>query len=613
VDAGAALRAREGQTGSDAVTAGISALGFSILLALVIHWIHSTFSGSPGRAVTIVGAGFGLLAVLPAVLYCFLRRRASQPGRVSILLLISVAVLLCAVYFYWVSHYIFFPADILIWSEGDYVNDILKFRIGYPLYSAQINNDSFFYTPGVQLLTYGLASIARKGASIEAYRVVHVGYTVLAAVLAALCARKLLEIRSPGRPLANARLWFALWVPLLFLIATNSITSRFTQALHDDALSELVTVGAFYLLLCYVQRRRMSTLLAMAVLPAAAFLVKQSLVVWAGLYAAHLLLFDRPRSLKRIAAYAALTTAGVAGVAFACYAAWGGDFLYWTVLVLGKHGVDPLRAVQHLLDVWPYMAIGILGGAVLVRSDSKSLLGPWLIWLALMLIECYTSSIAWMINHIGPAALICGIWFCAALTIAWPGMLENLRPGFETWSRAAAVTALIVLLFSGLGLVRIPAPPFSQDAYRYLRDIEKQFKGQPADKVLLDAGSWVYLPQKVVMKDRVPSIGERGYSHTGDFSGILDRIRRKQYRKILLHGFHQPEFEYDASSWQESTGIRRALLENYRETGTIAAAARPASERDHAEDYYFFSDISILEPNELPRSAAQPPKSKTGS
>jgi hypothetical protein len=218
-----------------------------------------------------------------------------------------------------------------------------------------------------------------------------------------------------------------------------------------------------------------------------------------------------------------------------------------------------------------------------------------------------------MINHIGPAALIAGIWFCAGLTAAWPRILEDRLPAFEAWLRAGATAAVVILLFSGLGLIRIPVAPISPDAYRYVRDIEKEFQGQPADKILLDAGAWVYLPQKVVMKDRVPSIGERGFSQTGDFSGILDRIARGHYRKILVHGYHSPEFAYDANYWPKSTGIRRALQEKYHETGTILAAARPVSERDHAEDYYFFSEISILEPNAPVQSAAQQVSSKAGS
>jgi hypothetical protein len=175
-------------------------------------------------------------------------------------------------------------------------------------------------------------------------------------------------------------------------------------------------------------------------------------------------------------------------------------------------------------------------------------------------------------------------------------MLDGWRPGAEAWLRSGAAVAVVILLFSGLGLVRIPTPPLSRDAYRYVRDIERQFQGEPADRILLDAGTWIYLARGVVMRDRAPSIGERGYSETGDFSGILGRIGSRYYRKILVRGFHQPDFWYDASNWLHPSGIRRALGDNYRETGTIRAAARPPSERDHAEDYYLFGDISILEP-----------------
>ncbi|HEY5113273.1 MAG TPA: hypothetical protein VIJ45_04105, partial [Coriobacteriia bacterium] len=139
----------------------------------------------------------------------------------------------------------------------------------------------------------------------------------------------------------------------------------------------------------------------------------------------------------------------------------------------------------------------------------------------------------------------------------------------------------------------IPLPGVPRDARRYAAEIEQEFRGVKPQDVLLDVGSWVYLKPGVVMKDRAPSIGERGYSGTGDFSGILQRIRERRYARIILRGYHQPDFWYDEAIWQRSSGIRAALNDNYREVRTIAAV-RPSLPSEARS--YTLQTVSVLEP-----------------
>lgn len=201
-----------------------------------------------------------------------------------------------------------------------------------------------------------------------------------------------------------------------------------------------------------------------------------------------------------------------------------------------------------------------------------------------------TSGIGWTLSHLGPGSLIAGVWFIAALTILWTEARSgaaSLLP-FQRWLRYSAAVVVAVLLFSGLGLVRIPVQPFSDDAYRYVREVGDQFQGEPVKDILLDSGTWVYLEQGIVMKDRVTSIGDRGRGQTGDFSGIIRRIEQQQYSKILVRNFNSPEFWYDHSTWSESSGIRQVLSDNYYETGIIQGV--------EGGERYLFSDISILIP-----------------
>jgi hypothetical protein len=527
------------------------------------------------------------MMLLPVPGYYLLRMRSrAKAATAALAFLTSCAVVLLAIYFFRTAWYVFFPADFLVWPEGDFVNDILKFSVGYPLYSPQVNNDSFVYVPGSQLLTYVLARLAGQAGSIPFYRVIQVAYTLAAAGLALLCCRRILEAHGGSAP--RSWLWHSFAYALLLLIATNSITNAFVHNLHGDALAQLVTLAGYYLLLRYVGTRSWTVLALMAWVAPVGFLVKQSLVIWAGYFGGFLCIWGRP--WRRVMVFAALTGALGAVTLGLCYALWGPHFVYWTWFVLSKHAVSPLRSFQHLMDAWVYFMAGLLGGTMILRGRYlSSLSGVWLVSLGVLAIETYTSGIAWMLNHMGPGCLLAGIWFVAGLTRWWESVHAN-------WVERAAVTASLALLFNGMGLVRIPLRTVSGDAYRYVHDIERQFEGLDAGQVLLDAGSWVYWKQRVVMGDRAPSIGERGYSQTGDFSGILSRIASKRYAKILVRGFHDQDFVYDYYLWSKSSGIRQSLLDNYRETGTIPAAQGPPAVPNWAEDPYYFGEITILEP-----------------
>jgi hypothetical protein len=154
------------------------------------------------------------------------------------------------------------------------------------------------------------------------------------------------------------------------------------------------------------------------------------------------------------------------------------------------------------------------------------------------------------------------------------------------------VTLIPLLQFAAMKTVHAPAPSLPPDALRYVRDIEEEFNGLPSDKVLLDVGTWVYLDDRVVMKDRAPTIGERGYSQTGDFSGVLQRIRGKEYQKLLIRRLDSQDFWYDHCLWPESSGIRRAILDNYTEEKRIPALA--SGHEGWTAHSYLFDDVHVM-------------------
>ena len=69
-----------------------------------------------------------------------------------------------------------------MFAEGEFVNEIVKFRTGHPIYTAQQNNESLTYTPGASLCTYALAWAVGAPDSIPVYRLIQVVYGLGAAV-----------------------------------------------------------------------------------------------------------------------------------------------------------------------------------------------------------------------------------------------------------------------------------------------------------------------------------------------------------------------------------------------------------------------------------------------
>jgi hypothetical protein len=569
----------------------------AIALAACVQAIESPLQNRPEKAVLAAGVLFAAVLVILPGLYMWRMGRRILPETASLAFLAACSLVMLATYFFWIREYVFFPADILIWSEGDFVNDILKLSLGYPLYTAPSNADSFHYVPGAQVLTWLLASLAGKGDSIPAYRVVQMVFTAAAAYVATLCCRRIVRLTNPASKAAANWLWFAFWYASFFLMATNSITNGFAHNLHGDALAQLANIAAFYLLLRYIEKPGWGVLAAMIALGPIGFLIKQNLLVWPVFFAVFLAIWGRSRT--RLVVFSIAGAAACLATIGLCFAIWGQPFGYWVFYEMSTHPVSVLRSLQHALDSWAYFAAGLLGGIALLRGKpSGGLFGVWLIWLALIALETYTSGIEWLLNHLGPGSLMAGVWFLAALAALWDRMPESTRAREpEDWVFAGAMTAVVLFTFSGMGLVRIPLRPLSPDAWRYVHDIESQFQGWPADRILLDTGTWVYRKDRVIMKDRATSISTQAAGNVEvDFSAFLSRLAAKRYSKILVRDFHRPNCWYDNALWPRARGLRNAILDNYRETGSIRAAVPPNDVKQRAEDPQLFSEITILEP-----------------
>jgi len=495
---------------------------------------------------------------------------------------------------YVLACYAAIPVDIVGFSESSFVGDIIKWRTGTPLYTPGADNNAYPYMPGTQLLTYGLASLLGDATSVALMRQVALGYVLLAAICAAYAADRLLLLALPASVRRLRAMWWWILVSVAWLTATDPRFNMFVHVLHNDGLALLVAIATFAAAATHLHRPRAVTWAAMALLPVAGFLVKQSLLIWVPLLA--LVLVVSGRATWRQIVLLGMTSFLLAGmVTWYGYRQWGGeDFLFWVFSSLGSKQVSPARSAQNLLLAGGYV-VALLAWVrvILARGTTRPLLALLLAAVLLFLLEGYTSGIGFTPNHLGPGIVLASMWGMLALASTW----SSAEPGSPVvqFGRRATLAALPVCFVGGLGLVREPRNPVPGDLARYVAAIDAEFAGQPAGRVLLDMGNWPYLGAGVVMRDRADPIALHAGANQRSIdrallAGTIGRIRDQTYSRILARNVESDDTPYDFQ--RRGTGVREAILESYRIVRRIPAVAGVTQWWPR----YLVDEIAVLEP-----------------
>lgn len=485
-----------------------------------------------------------------------------MPALPFILVALAGAVLVAAA-LYQVSAWLLLRADLLSFAESPFVTDIIKLRLGQPIYTPVGDNNAYPYTPGAPILTYLLARIVSDGTAIPVLRLVQFGYVVLASGVAAATVPilvRLAGVAAPHRVVLVAAAW-----PLLFLVCLDPTFNPYVHSLHNDGLALLVSLTCFLVAALHAREPRPWHPAAMAVLPAVGFVVKQNQVMWLGLFAIYLFVDGRTR-LRRIVALAAVTAGVVALTVAALYGLWGEPFRYWIFEALGDKEVSLARSARHLLMAGGYAALGLAAGLALVRRETpRALIALWVVWAVMFGLQAFTSGLGFVTNHLGPSVVIATALFLVTALRWWP-VTEPDEPAPRRWARHGAAAAALVLVFGGLGVVREPRRLVPADAERYIAAIEAEFAEMDPANVLLDNGSWIYLRLGIVMRDRSApvslhaGINQPRVNHAA-LADMLERIRTRRYARILARELDTPRTAYDFQ--RRGTGIPEAIFEHY--------------------------------------------------
>jgi hypothetical protein len=548
----------------------------------------------PARNLVPVAVLGGLLALVVLAVH-LLRYHAEAirpiPARLGVVLLTAMALALTGLYLLRVRSLLMLPYDVGNWSEPIFILDIIKFRIGARLYLSPEDSNSNPYTFAAPALTYFLAWVLRHPASIPVYRLIQQFYLALAALLAAAATWQLVRLVAPERFSKLSRLWFVFFALASFLFATNSETTMFNVYLHNEPLALLASALAFWLMVRHAVTRDPRLLWAMTVMPALAFLVKQYLAIWAVVYIVYLW-FDGSIPVRRVIAFATGCLLAIGMTIGLCLAVWGKHFLYWVFQVQSRFVISFSWLSAGFVGAGWYLALGFLAAWVLLRGQRlHRLLGIWVGWIVLVLAGIYLVGSAPYTIYLGSASMVAWSFFLAALAKCWLDEEAHAEPPMQRWVHVGLGFLFVMAVFAGLGHPGKPQWKISPDLSRYVQEIEGEFDGLPADRVLLDLGDWIYLRQNVLMKDRLPIL----VTPRDPRFGLMDRVRKQEYARILVHNMPDGGYLYD---FGEDRGIRKGLLAHYREVRRI----------NHVQGMESWpwasislSDVSVLEP--IPRVA----------
>lgn len=567
----------------------VAALVACVQALVVGLMLLGKFHGAERNVVPQALIGGGLVYLLLAAWLLRFNEEAlpRPPARAAIALLVLFA-LVCVGWFYWETRQLLrLPYDLACWSEPMFVSDIVKWRTGAPLYLPPGDSNSGPYTFGAPALTYLLARVAGRGDSIVAYRWIQHLYLWLAALFVALGARQALRLYAPERAAHLPRVWLPFFLLSGFLFTVNQQTGAFNIFLHNDPLGLTLGALAFYLLLRHAESQSPRVLWLLALMPAAGFLAKQVMAIFAPATVVYLWL-DGRATLRRVLAFAAVSFGALAVVLGLCFAVWGSDFRYWVFTIMGQHVVSLDKLLGRFSDAALFLLPGIFAGLYFLRGEKfDRMLGVWMAWLVAVCAGIYTSGITFSPSHLGPASLM-GFCLClAALAALWPEPRQVYASPRTQWVQVAAGTAAVVTLFAAFGFLRPERYRVTSDLERYVADIEREFQDVPPERVLLDNGEWIYARYGIVARDRMPVL----VTHRGrQWEPFVERLRSRHYSRLLIRLLPSGRYSYDLGRDRD---LKEVIDENYR---LVRRIPRVEGMEDWRYRDIAFTEVLVFEP-----------------
>ena len=427
-----------------------------------------------------------------------------------------------------------FPWDLFTWAESPFMTNMLKMDLGQSLFGPPADGNSFFYSPGLEYLTFALLKPLGLHLDIRFCRLVNVAVGLLAGGLVGLIARRALNSIVPENRFPRLA-WLGAGIAVL--VVFKNFTADGT---HPDNLVMLHTAGLFLLTLTAMQRQSFGLALATMVFAAVGVFAKQTLCV---AFVGPALVFARfnPWGWRK---WILLAIAGALASAAALVVLWHPENArFWTWEVLSHQKIHLTRFYWMIMDLLHadrafLAALGLAAVAILWRTGTPG--RQYLqMWIAIGLCSVAPGALAYA-KHFGTwnNLIIFQLWL---VILVWPamGVWLNQRAPTTTGggeSRLNFLPGALLVVFVGLLLpTRFPA---SRAMYECCATVQAKVSAD------LDAGRRVLVAQgtmyqlragsREVPLDRVNSVVDIVAAGLGDRVGMIDRLRAHYYDRIYL-------------------------------------------------------------------------------
>ncbi len=510
------------------------------------------------------------------------RRRRALPAILAALLLaagLARAVPTLAQ----VGRRITFPYDFLIWADDYVMTELIKLRLGAPLYGPVGDVDSFVYAPGVPLLHRALLAPLHLDLSLLANRILSQLWLALAIAVSVLTAASLRRAERGG---VAGKAAFAAGAAVALTLAAYA--SPVADSLHPGALEMFVLAIGAYVAARWPTLGWGPRIAALCLLPGAALCAKQA-GASLGLALAAVALSSREPWSRRLA-LAGLTVVSIGAALAALQLGTRGAFWLWGYVIPTRQPLDagkllalpgwvlrtlsPLSALVLLAAIRAWRRPERRGSKARARSRAAEERCAWLRVAAVPLAYLPLGGLGYLKAMGGTNNFAVPIFFGTLLVLPMLGdAIARAADGPAFAGEKPVAGALLVAALAVGQLVlwrpfrRVPAAiDYEHGSAICDMIIERVGCGE---RVLVDQGAACVAraldrtPAAAATQrtfDRANSWAELMFAELDDQAGTEARVRAGYYDVIIHHHWDPGYFD---------SGVRLAVRDGYRVFGVV--------------------------------------------
>ncbi|MFH1874755.1 MAG: hypothetical protein ABH859_06190 [Pseudomonadota bacterium] len=418
------------------------------------------------------------------------------------------------------------------------MNNLLKFYNGLPIFTSPWQANSYFYSPGLEYLTYPLIKTFGVVLDIRYFRLIVIIIGFITAIFTTMTMNILVsKIEN------NAQ---SIWLTfIIFGLALLSIFQNFTaDVVHPDCLHILHAVIVLYLCCKAVFRKSFKLALISVIVAGIGVFTKQTevlAVVGPLLIYTLMNIWGWKRLLLLIVVGSCITIISI-------FLLWLPEYAYFYTYEIPANNALMLKNLLFLanLKFWGVLPVFVLAACIYLWFSKGEKRSFFICWLLVGLFAAVPNILAYIKylgnwNNLG----IIKLWL---LIICWPCLLFFPRIFLQFFwlnkdidaKKIFLVNSVTIILFLGLLIQIYPKKVIPTNLhYKYCQAIEDLVKHDVQNKrsVMISQGTMYYISAGFngVPLDRGNSVLELKNANKLSLAGTKERIATKSYDRIYLN------------------------------------------------------------------------------